>query len=101
MGFSRRRRLYRSREGEILGVCKGIAQWGDFSVSTVRLIFILLVLLGGMSIWVYFILALVIPAEPEYSREDRSSRTSWSDYRNSSGKEFNKEKDWDKRFKNE
>jgi phage shock protein PspC (stress-responsive transcriptional regulator) len=59
------RRLYRSRKGEILGVCRGIAESRDFPVSTVRLIFVLLVLFGGMSLWVYIILAFVLPVEPE------------------------------------
>jgi len=101
MGFSKRRKLYRSRGGVILGVCEGIANWADFPVSTVRLIFILLVLLAGMSIWVYFILALVIPAESEYSRDYGSSQDSRSDHRRSdkAGREYNKEWDWDKRFR--
>ena len=30
------RRLYRSRNGEILGVCKGIAEWRDYPVDTPR-----------------------------------------------------------------
>lgn len=59
------RRLYRSRKGELLGVCRGIAEWRDFPVASVRLIFVLLVILAGMSLWVYIILALVLPAEPE------------------------------------
>jgi phage shock protein C len=111
--YSGRRKLYRSRNGEILGVCKGIAEWRDFPVDTVRLIFILLVLFGGMSIWVYFILALVIPVEPEYredgrrSRRSRSSDTGSADaeyedlkerVRRMEDEEFDKERDWDNRF---
>lgn len=35
------KRLYRSRHGEMLGVCAGIAEWRDYPVDTIRLIFIL------------------------------------------------------------
>ena len=112
--YSQRRKLYRSRDGEILGVCRGIAEWRDLPVSAVRLVFVLLVLFAGMSIWVYFILALILPVRPEY-REDRSRgrrsrpfsdaddvKADFEDLKDRVNKmedeEFDREKDWDNRF---
>ena len=111
--YSGSRKLYRSRNGEILGVCKGIAEWRSLPVDAVRLVFILLALFGGMSIWVYFILALILPVEPEYRESGRrrsQSRTSSSDnvdsdfedlkerVRKMEDEELDKERDWENRF---
>ncbi len=94
--YSQRRKLHRSRDGEILGVCRGIAEWRDLPVSAVRLVFVLLVLFAGMSIWVYFILALILPVEHEEDRyrERRTRRPPAHE----TDEEFDKEKDWDNRF---
>ena len=58
--------LYRSRDGIILGVCKGIAEYFDFSVFWVRTIVFILFLFSGF--WpiaaLYFIAALVMKPEP-------------------------------------
>ena len=58
--------LYRSRQGIILGVCKGIAQYFDFSVFWARAIAIILLLVTGF--WpitiLYFIAALLMKPEP-------------------------------------
>ena len=58
--------LYRSRQGVILGVCRGIAQYFDFSVFWTRAIAIILLLVTGF--WpitiLYFIAALLMKPEP-------------------------------------
>jgi len=58
--------LYRSRRGVILGVCRGIAEYFDFSVVWTRVIAVLLLLLTGF--WpitgLYFLAALVMKPEP-------------------------------------
>jgi len=102
--YSERRKLHRSRNGEILGVCKGIAEWRDLPVGMVRLVFVLLVLFAGMSIWVYFILALILPAEGEY-RDERYRRRRTRPFSDDDidgvkmeDEEFDREKDWDDRF---
>ncbi|MCR5032452.1 MAG: PspC domain-containing protein [Lachnospiraceae bacterium] len=59
------KKLYRSRTDKFFaGVCAGIANYLGMDVSVVRLITLLLIVPGGMSIWVYIIAALVIPEEP-------------------------------------
>ena len=58
--------LYRSRNGIILGVCKGIAEYFDFSVFWARAIVFILFLFSGF--WpiavLYFIAALLMKPEP-------------------------------------
>ena len=58
--------LYRSRNGAILGVCRGIAEYFDFSVFWARAIAVLLLLLTGF--WpitgLYFLAALLMKPEP-------------------------------------
>jgi len=58
--------LYRSRDGMILGVCKGIAEYFDFSVFWTRTIAFILLLFSGF--WpimgLYFIAALLMKPEP-------------------------------------
>jgi len=59
-------RLYRSRDGIILGVCKGIAEHFDFSVFWARVITILILFFSGFwpIVVLYFIAALLMKPEP-------------------------------------
>ncbi len=58
--------LYRSRNGIILGVCRGIAEYFDFSVFWGRAIVVILLFVSGF--WpimaLYFIAALLMKPEP-------------------------------------
>lgn len=59
------RRLYRSRrDRSIAGVCGGLAEYLEIDVTALRLVTLLLILFGGLSIWVYVILWILIPSEP-------------------------------------
>lgn len=59
------RRLYRSRTNRsIAGVCGGLAEYFDADATLIRLLTLLMILLGGLSIWAYVILWIVIPEEP-------------------------------------
>lgn len=61
----RPRKLYRSRtERSIAGVCGGLAEYFGADPSLLRLITLLLILFGGISIWIYVVLWIVIPEEP-------------------------------------
>ncbi len=61
-----RRGLYRSRQGAFLGVCRGLAEYFDLSVTWIR-IFVVLVLLAT-GIWpvlgIYLVAALIMKPEP-------------------------------------
>ena len=58
--------LYRSRNGIILGVCRGIAEYFDLRIFWVRAIAVLLLFFSGF--WpiagLYFIAALMMKPEP-------------------------------------
>lgn len=59
------RKLYRSRtERSIAGICGGLGEYFDADPTMIRLLMLLLILLGGLSIWAYIILWIIIPEEP-------------------------------------
>ena len=84
------RRLYRSRHGEWLGVCKGIAEWRDLPVDTVRLIVILIAVFTAIvpCLIIYFIIGLLLPVNP-YDDEDtaRSYKAGYRDGRRENRRE--------------
>jgi len=59
-------RLYRSRNGVILGVCRGLAEYFDFSVFWIRAAAVILLFITGF--WpitaIYFIGAFLMKPEP-------------------------------------
>lgn len=60
-----RRRLYRPRVNRsIAGVCSGLAEYFGIDPTLLRLITFMLILFGGLSIWIYIVLWIVIPEEP-------------------------------------
>lgn len=74
------RKLYRSRDNKVLaGICGGLAEYFEVDASIVRLVTLALVLLGGVSIWIYIIAIFLIPLEPEnyhkgYYDEDNNDK---------------------------
>lgn len=61
------RRLYRSRaDRSIAGVCGGLAEFFRIDPTLLRLITLLLILFGGLSVWIYIILWIVVPEEPRH-----------------------------------
>lgn len=78
-------KLYRSLNGKIMGGCVGLSDWLAVDLGLVRLAFVLGALFsGGVVIFLYLGLGIFLPI-----RES-----------NSEDSVFNKEKDWDERFKN-
>lgn len=56
--------LRRSRtDRSIAGVCGGLAKYFGIDTTLVRIIMLCLILFGGMSLWVYIIMWLLIPEE--------------------------------------
>ena len=69
------KRLVRSnKDSKICGVCGGIAEYFGIDSTLVRLLTVLLVLFGGVSIWVYIIAAIVMPNGAEETNYD-----TWND----------------------
>lgn len=117
------KRLYRSRNGMLLGICQGIADWRDLPVFVVRLIFVIICLATAVApcVVIYLLLGLIIPIEPRgaYGKNDnyydnfrKNGKATMDDIKN----EFDnlksrvnkmedeatkdKEGDWDRRFHN-
>lgn len=62
--MSKGKGIYRSRDRKIAGVCGGIAQYFDFDVTLVRLIYVLATVTTAFSgVLVYLIAWLVVPSE--------------------------------------
>ena len=59
------KRLYRSRDNMIAGVCGGVADFFGLDATLVRIATIFLLLFGGFSLWVYIILWLIVPKAPK------------------------------------
>ena len=59
------KRLVRTSNGMIAGVCGGIAEYFGLDTSLVRIATLILILAGGLSLWVYIILWLIIPKAPK------------------------------------
>lgn len=56
--------LTRPRDGRLIGgVCLAIANRFDMSVGVVRALMVISVVFFGLSIWLYLILWLLIPAQ--------------------------------------
>lgn len=55
------KRLYRVDNGILAGVCGGIAEYFNIDPGLVRIITAMLILAGGLSLWVYIIAALILP----------------------------------------
>jgi phage shock protein C len=58
--------MYRSRSGIILGVCRGIAEYFDFSIFWTRAVALILLFFTGLwpIVFLYFIAALIMKPEP-------------------------------------
>jgi phage shock protein C len=74
--------FYRSRHGVILGVCRGVAEYLDFSIFWMRVLFLVFTfftaLWGGMM--VYFIAALLMKPEPVIPFESEEDEEFYNSY---------------------
>jgi len=65
------RKFYRSRtDRKIWGVCGGLAKYFDMDPTIVRVIFVASLLCGSLGLWVYIIMAIIVPQE---SKEDTAT----------------------------
>ena len=55
------KRLRKSYDKKLCGVCAGIAEYFNIDPTIVRLAWLLLVLCAGTGIWAYIIAAIVMP----------------------------------------
>ena len=78
-----RRGLYRSRNGVILGVCRGVADYFDFSVFWIRAIAIILFICTGFwpIVGIYILAALLMKSDTAKSSATGSKLKYGSRYR--------------------
>jgi len=68
------KRLYRSRSDRMIwGVCGGLAKYFDMDATIIRVIAVLSIFLGSVGIWVYIILAIVVPLEDSKATEPKDT----------------------------
>jgi phage shock protein C len=65
------RKLTKSNNRMIAGVCGGVADFLGWDPTLVRVIWALCILLGGFGLILYIILWLVMPKAPKKSYQDR------------------------------
>lgn len=74
--------IYRSRNGIVLGVCRGIAEYFDFSVFWTRAIVLIVLFFSGF--WpimaLYFVAALLMKPEPVIPIESDDQREFYESY---------------------
>jgi phage shock protein C len=76
------RGLYRSRDGVLLGVCRGVADYFDLSVFWVRMAVVLVFLLSGFwpVLGVYLVAALLMKPSPVRPIESEDEQEFYDSY---------------------
>ena len=59
------KRLYKSADKKVCGVCGGIAEYFGIDTTIVRLIYVLLIMFAGVGILPYIIAAIIMDDAPE------------------------------------
>ena len=57
------KRLVKSSDRRLLGVCGGIADYFDLDPNIIRLLWVIFSLLGGSGVLAYIIAAVIMPSE--------------------------------------
>ena len=99
------RKLYRSDDRILLGVCQGLADWTSIPVFVVRLVFIVAALSTSVlpSLLVYLIVGLIIPARPACNYSCYENCASDWKRKSESDEEYRRRKreaEWDNKFCN-
>ena len=83
--YRHNRGFYRSRDGIILGVCRGLADFFDLKVFWIRVIFIFLFIISG--VWpmlvIYFVASLLMKPEPVRPIESEEEKEFYDSYTSS------------------
>ena len=60
------KRLYRNKSDVMIaGVCSGLAKYFDVDPTAIRLAFVLLLFVGFGGLWIYLVLWIIMPLDPE------------------------------------
>ena len=82
------KRIYKSSQKKICGVCGGIAEYFNLDPTIVRLLWVVLTLAGGSGIIAYIVCALVIPDRPS-SQADWGNSVPKTEGESEADREFN------------
>ncbi len=67
------KKLYRSRQQSMIsGVCGGLAHYLNIDPSIVRILFVFLAFYHFLGVWVYLVLAIILPQAPEGYEESHA-----------------------------
>lgn len=55
------KKLYKSESKMLCGVCGGVAEYFEMDPTIARVLFAMMVLIGGVGVFLYFVLAIIIP----------------------------------------
>ncbi len=74
--------LYRSRQGVILGVCRGISDYFDFSLVWTRILAVIFLLVSGFwpAMGLYFIAALLMKPAPVIPIQNEAEQEFYDSY---------------------
>lgn len=74
--------LYRSRDGVILGVCRGVSDHFNLNVFWVRVIMLALFLVSGIwpMVFIYLVASLLMKPEPIRPFEDEAEKEFYDSY---------------------
>lgn len=73
------KKLTKSNDKKIFGVCAGVAEYFSIDATIIRLIWAVAILVYGAGFWVYIIMAIVMPAPSELSDKQEPSEPSEPD----------------------
>ena len=77
------KRLYKSNNRQIAGVCGGIAEYFNIDPTLVRLIWILVVMAGGSGVLLYVIASIIMEDAPDYAQYSSNRESYATGYTNS------------------
>jgi phage shock protein C len=61
-----KKKLYRSQDERwLVGVCGGIGEYFDIDATVIRVIFVLTTFILGGGLWIYIILWIIMPLNPD------------------------------------
>jgi phage shock protein C len=80
-----RKGMYRSRNGAIFGVCRGLAEHFDFSLFWVRLVAVILLVFTGLwpAMILYILAALIMKPEPAMALSSEDEQQFYDHYTSS------------------
>lgn len=60
------KRLYRSKEKMVAGVCAGLADYLNIDPTIMRILFVVIAFAGGASLLAYLIMWIIVPEEKSF-----------------------------------